>query len=99
MNPRTLHGNGIVGVPFHVPARAHASLGKQGMRAGNVFFRLLRINFIVHLVVLERYGEKADTVDAAGRGACGGKEVADVEPESVTQIDDYESHKCGEECA
>jgi len=74
-------------------------MGKEGVRAGNIFFRLLRINFIVHLVVLERYGKKADAVDAAGGRACGGVEVADVEPESVSEIDDHENYEGGEEYA
>jgi len=74
-------------------------MGKEGVRARHVFFRLLRINFIVHLVVLERYGKKADTVDAAGGRACGGIEVADVEPESVAEIDHHENYEGGEERA
>jgi hypothetical protein len=67
--------------------------------AGNVFFGLLRVNFVVHLVIFDRYGEKADAVDATGNGASGVIVQADLEPERVAHIGEQEKRKSGEERA
>jgi hypothetical protein len=72
---------------------------KQGVHARNVLFGLLRVNFVVHLVVLKANGEKADAVDATRNGTSRVIVEADLEPESVAHIGEQEKRKNGEERA
>ena len=80
-----LHGDGIVGVARNVPAWTHAAVREQRVGAGNILFGLLRVNFVIHLIVLEMNSKKADAVDAPGGNASGGIVEADLEPKRITE--------------
>jgi hypothetical protein len=45
-----LHWDGIVGVADHVPAGAIAAVGKDRVAAGNVFFRMDSVDFVIDFV-------------------------------------------------
>jgi len=60
-----LHDDGVVGVAGDVPARAAASMGKERVAAGQIFFRLVGIDLEIDLVVFYRDGEKTDAMNGA----------------------------------
>ena len=82
-----------------VPARAVASVGKEGAGAGEVLFGLLGVKLVFDFVVFEGNGEKAIAVDAAGGGARGGVVHSELKPQRVAEINDEEQGERGEEYA
>ena len=70
-----LHGDGVVGVLFDVPARGDTCVGKEGAAAGKILFGAKGVNLVLDFVGLARDSEEADAVNRA----IAGTELGNVE--------------------
>ena len=62
-----LHGDGVVGVANHVPARTVAGVGKDRVAAGDVLFGMNGVDFVFGFVAFRRDSKKTDAMN----GTCG----------------------------
>jgi hypothetical protein len=88
-----LHLDRVVDVAGEVPTRCVAGVRKKRVRAGNVFLRLYRINFIFHFVVFA--GNSNDT--SAVKGTCSGAKRRETQAQVVPgKIKDVSERHDGE---
>lgn len=85
-----LHRDGVFGVTNDVPARVLRGVGEKGVGAGNIFFRMDFVDLEFRFATFIRDGQKASTVDGTGGFADTRKAGAELEPESVDEINRQE---------
>jgi hypothetical protein len=75
-------------------------VGENGVAAGNVFFRMDRVDFIFHGVAFGSDSEQANAVNGAGALSQFGNKNTEFVPREVHQIEkDKERHESEENAA
>jgi hypothetical protein len=94
-----LHLDGVVEVAGEIPAGGVSRMGKESARAGDVFLRAQRIDFIFNSVVLAGNGDDARAMHGTGGGAQRGETEAQVVPGKIEGVGERHNGEGSEEGA
>jgi hypothetical protein len=80
-------------VANHIPTRLRASLGKERVAAGNIFFGMDLVEFVCSPIAFVGYGEQTNAMNGSRSSSETGKMETKFVPGKVREIEKGEEYK------